>query len=389
MLQGAGFGIVSNCTGLFYEPVSSDLGFSIGSISLYSSISMIVSAVVMLFVTRLLERYRTQWILTIGAICTSAPMVLMSFCNAIWQWYLLAIVQGFGLAFTMNLVAPIILNNWFREKLGLALGLSVSSGGIIGTIMSALLGAILRNGGWRIAYRTAGITGLLMTVPVCMFVLCMRPEDKNMQPYGGVGKTMPVQTTEEHGRSFGELLKEVRLWKLLPLIALARINTGFMQHLTSYGHSAGFILVDVSVLSTLFMVGNMLSKIVFGSLNDRYGAQKCSYLGLGIILVSEVLLLTAVDKMMLVGALLFGTVSMFSQVQVTILCRESWEGSDYAHALVVIQVASQIFYSAGISGIGFAYDFLGDYRPLLVLLIVSIFICSALVRLNCKKEKQQ
>lgn len=388
MLQGAGFGIVNNCAGLFYEPISVELGFSIGSISLYSSISVIVSAVVMLFATRLLARYQSQYILTLGAICTSAPMVLMSFCNAIWQWYLLAVVQGFGLAFTMNLIAPIILNNWFHEKLGLALGLSVSSGGIFGTIMSTLIGMLLQNSGWRIAYRTAGSIGLFMTVPVCMFVLRMRPEDKNMQPYGSAGEPTRIEIMEGEPRNYVTLLHDVRLWKLLPLVAFARINTGFMQHLTTYGHSVGFMFADTSLLSTLFMVGNMISKIVFGSLNDRYGAQKCSYLGLGIILIAELLLLTATDIVMLVGALLFGTISMFSQLQITILCRESWDGTEYACALVVVQVVSQIFYSAGISGIGFAYDFIGDYRPLLVVLIMSICVCGGLVHLNCRKKKQ-
>lgn len=343
----------------------------------------------MLFATKLLERYRAQVILTMGAICTSAPMLLMSFCNEIWQWYLLAIVQGFGLAFTMNLVAPIILNNWFHEKLGLALGLSVSSGGIFGTFMSALIGAIIENGGWRIAYRTAGTIGLLITVPVCMFVLCMRPEDKNMLPYGEAAKTDFVQEEAPHNRSLRELLSDARLWKLLPLIAIARINTAFMPHLTTYGNSVGFAIANASVLTTLFMIGNMLSKIVFGSLNDRYGAKKCSYLGLGIICAAEVLLLTTVDSAMLAGALLFGTVSMFSQVQVTILCRTSWSGADYAHALVVVQVASQIFYSAGISGFGFAYDFLGDYRPLIVMLIASILVSCAFIYMIFRKKKTE
>lgn len=389
MMQGAGFGVVSNCAGLFYEPISRDLGFSIGSISLYSSISVITSAIVMLFATQLLERYRAKVILTLGAICTSAPMLVMSFCYETWQWYLLAIVQGIGLAFTMNLVAPIILNNWFHDKLGLALGLSVSSGGIVGTIMSALLGTIIRNGGWRNAYRVAGITGLLMTVPVCLFVLCMHPEEKNMLPYGEGNRPIHTEKKEIHNHSFIELLKDVRLWKLLPLIAIARINTAFMPHLTTYASSVGFMLVNASLLTTLFMIGNMLSKIIFGTLNDRYGARKCSYLGLGIICIAEGLLLSTGDIAMLVGGLLFGAVSMFSQVQITILCRESWDGTDYAHALIVVQVVSQVFYSAGISGLGFAYDFLKDYRPLLVMLIASLFICGILIYLIFHEKKSK
>lgn len=379
---------MSNCSGLFYEPVAQDMGFSIGSISLYSSISIIVSCVVMLFITQLLERFKTRVILTIGALCTSAPMVLMSFCNGIWQWYVLAVFQGFGLAFTMNLVAPIILNNWFHEKLGLALGLSVSAGGIFGTIMSTVLGEILRSGNWRTAYRVAGMTGLVMTIPVCLFLLRMHPEEMGLLPYGERREEVPVAEPAHVNISYKETLRDAHLWKILPLMALARCNIAFMPHLTTYGRSVNFILLDASVLTTLFMIGNMLSKLAFGPLNDRWGAKKSSYLGLGIILVAELLLMTARGVPLLIGALMFGAVSMFSQVQITILCRNAWDGAKYAKGMVVVQVVSQIFYSAGITSIGFAFDFLGSYRPLLVFLILTIPVCAGLVKMIFHKKQK-
>lgn len=387
MLQGAGLGVVSNCAGLYYEPIAKELGFSIGSISLYSSISIIASCLVMLVATKLLEKYPARIVLTMGAICTSAPQLFMSFCNDLWQWYVLAIIQGAGLAFTMNLVAPIILNNWFQEKIGFALGLSASAGGIVGAIMSTLLGSIIHGYGWRTAYRVAGCIGLVITVPVCLFVLYMHPKDKGMLPYGKQIAAPSVRTADEQKISYARLFRDSHLWKIIPIIAMGRVSTAFMTHITTYGNSIGFAIMDASVLTTLFMVGNMISKIGFGPLNDRYGAEKCSYLGLAIIFVSEVLLITAIDVPVMVGSLLFGTVSMFSQVQVVILCRNSWKGAAYAQAMVIVQVISQIFYSAGISGLGFAYDFMGDYRPLILMLIVSVFMAGVFVYLIFHKKK--
>lgn len=388
LLQGAGLGIVNNCSGLFYEPVARNMGFSIGSISLYSSISIIVSCVVMLFITQLLERFKTRVILTIGALCTSAPMLLMSFCRELWQWYALAVFQGFGLAFTTNLVAPIILNNWFHERLGMALGLSVSAGGIFGAIMSTVLGKILCNGSWRTAYMVAGLTGLAMTIPVCLFVLRMHPEEMGLRPYGERREETPVFQHEHADISYKELLRDVRLWKILSLMALARCNIAFMPHLTSYGKSINFTVMDTSVFTTLFMVGNMLSKIAFGSLNDRWGTKKSTYLGLTIILVAELLLLTARNVSLIVGAFMFGTVSMFSQVQITLLCRNTWDGAEYAKTMVALQVVSQVFYSMAITGMGYAYDFLGTYRPMLVFLILTIPVCAMLVWMFFHKKQK-
>lgn len=385
MLQGAGLGVVSNCAGLFYAPIAAELGFSIGSISLYSSISVVTSCVVMLFAARLMEKFGDRVVLTLGAVCTSAPMLIMSFCRALWQWYVLAVFQGAGLAFTMNLIAPIILNNWFRRRLGLALGLSVSSGGIVGAIMSTVVGAIIRSGGWRNAYRIGGIVGLVMTVPVCLFILHMHPQDIGLEPYGGEGEGRARAPEKKHGGGIGALLRDVRLWKLIPVIALGRISTAFMVHITTYGNTVGFAIMDASILTTLFMIGNMLSKIGFGPLNDRWGAKRCCYLGLGIILAAEVLLLGVKDETIMLGALLFGAVSMFSQVQIPILCRCSWDGADYARVMVAVQVCSQLFYSAGISGIGFAYDFLGDYRPVIALLIAFVFLSAFFVGLIFRK----
>lgn len=378
MLQGAGFGIVNNCAGLFYQPVSQALGVSIGAISVYSSISIASSCVVMLFAPRLLECCKARGILTLGAICTSAPMVILSFCNALWQWYVLAALQGVGLAFTMNLVAPIILNNWFHKKLGFAVGLSASSGGIIGAIMSFLLGLILQSGGWRKAYLISGMVGLILTVPVCLFVLTMHPEDKGMKPYG------EGETVVERGQSVSSeptpqdpplnLLRDLRLWTLLPTVAIARIATGFMQHLTTYGTSVGMLASVATLLTTLFMLGNIASKLSFGALNDHWGAKRCSFLGLGIVFAALLLLWTGQYAAMLTGAFLFGTISMFSQVQVAILCRRLWDGEEYMRSMVVVSVCAQLSYSIGISGIGAAYDCLGSYRAILVALMALLLV---------------
>ena len=377
MLQGAGFGIVNNCAGLFYQPVAQTLGVSIGAISVYSSISIIASCFVMLFATQLLERYKANRILTLGAICTSAPMVVLAFCNRIWQWYLLAAIQGFGLAFTMNLVAPIILNNWFHEKLGLAVGLSVSSGGILGAIMSYVIGQILQNGTWRTAYLVSGLVGLILTLPGCLFILCMHPQDKGLEPYGEKKQSSQAAAQESacapHA-GIAWLLRDLRLWKLLPIILVARVNTGFMPHLTTYGSSLGLAVSQATLLTTLFMLGNIASKLSFGPLNDRWGAKRCSYLGLLIVLISEILLLTGQQGTMMAGALLFGTISMFSQVQLTLICRNLWSGSEYVKSMVVVSICAQLAYSLGISGIGFAYDHLGTYQKILGVLIASVLV---------------
>ena len=77
---------------------------------------------------------------------------------------------------------------------------------------------------------------------------------------------------------------------------------------------------------------------------------------------------------MLTGAFLFGTISMFSQVQVAILCRRLWDGEEYMRSMVVVSVCAQLSYSIGISGIGAAYDCLGSYRAILVALMALLLV---------------
>lgn len=374
LIQGAALGLVNNCAGIFFVPVSAELGVSTGDLSLYLTFQCAISCLGMLLAKKMLMRVPLKILMIVAACFIGIPLFLMGGGKRVWHWYVSGALQGVGLTYLCYFIPSILLPNWFRKKLGFAVGLSAAFAGATGALMSWVLAWIIRNISWRVAYVISGVVFFLMTVPVSLFVVRMTPEEMGCRPYGDaleeMGNVEARQDLSEKQNPSG-----LHILMMILVAVLAKAVCGLNAHLPTFGTSVPLVIADAAILTTFCMIGNMLLKLLFGVLDDKINVQKTSYLVLLTIGAGILMMYSRNQIAMCVGAFLFGAAAMFSSVQTPILVQSIWSKERYADMIVVVNMSSALFYSLSISLFGYLYDWSGNYdlsfRIILAMLVVE------------------
>lgn len=385
LIQGAGLGVVNNCVGLFYVPICDELGFSMGDIALYVTFQNVSCCVGMLCSKKVLGRFKLRYVMTAASLLAALPFFLMSRATELWHWYVLGLIQGLGTAYITSLVVPIVLRQWFTERLGLAVGIAASFSGLTGAAMSAVLGTVIRKFSWRTGYALSGIVLLIMALPVSLLVIRMTPEEKGMRAYGYRETAESPLSQNTGSKTSGSMLAP--MVEIVLLGILAKSFCAFIAHLPAYGTSISITVVDASLLTTFCMLGNLTSKLVFGPLNDRLGTRSASNIAVVVIGLAIFALMSRIQAAVCFGAFFFGTVSMFSITEVPLIAKSIWDKEHYADAMVATNVAAYLAYSCMVPLYGYLYDWFGRYDIMFLLMLGQLLAEWVLVHILIRKKE--
>ena len=111
-------GIVTNCMGVFYKPVSEALGVGRGNVALFNTIVHLTTGFTTPFVANLLRKYPLKPLLFAGSLLISGGIAQLSMAQNVWMFYVIAPFVGVGAAATSSVAILTILNNWFDQKYG-------------------------------------------------------------------------------------------------------------------------------------------------------------------------------------------------------------------------------------------------------------------------------
>ena len=346
-------------------------------VTLYVTIQNFSCCFAMLFVNQAIAKFHFRRLMTAASLLVSVPALLMGFATSIWQFYVLGAIQGLGLAFTTSLIVPLILKRWFHQKLGTALGIASACCGLSGALFGSILGYVIETASWRTAYIVVGLSCLMMTLPVSLFVLRLDPADKGMKPYG-YQEDAANTLSQTEGPA-----KENTVWWFLPVIIflafIAKAMTSFVSHLPTFGTTIPLTIANVSILTSLCMLGNTGSKFLFGAMADYIGAKKTSFLALGIVAGAICLMLTKGQLATCIGAFFYGVVSFMAITGLPLVAKSVCSDKQYSKALVAMNVSSYLSMSLCVSIFSFFYDLLGRYDEIFVALLAMVAIEAVLI----------
>lgn len=103
LIMGINIGLVMSCAGIFYKPVSTELGVSVGDFGLYMTFIYLFSTLMLTRAGKLMDKYSARWVLTLSSAVLGIVLLTMSAFNAVWQFYLAGGVIGLTLAFLLYL----------------------------------------------------------------------------------------------------------------------------------------------------------------------------------------------------------------------------------------------------------------------------------------------
>ena len=386
LIMGVNIGLVMSCAGIFYGPVTSELGVSVGDFGLYVTFIFVFSALMLSIAGKLIDKFSARWLLTISSAIVGVVYLGMSQFNAVWQFYIAGAVIGISFAFLLYLSYPTLINRWFYSKVGFFIGLSSAASGIGGVIFNPLGGYLITNYGWRITYLLFGAIILVLVTPLLGLLLRDYPEDKGLKPYGEKAQ----QNQDLNGISYAKAIKTPVFYSLIVFAFLMISVSTLNLFMPAYATKAGYSIEQSALVASTIMLGVTIGKVVLGWINDKsalLGVLTTSVLGIiGLILL---LFGSAGISVIISGGFLFGWAYAGVTVETTLLVRSVFGSKDYAKIFSNISMALAAGGAIMSGAWGYLADIL-DFKFILsggiIFLILSAFIGQYALKVSKKYQ---
>lgn len=375
--------MIGSLHSLFLVPVTEGLGMDRGAFSLMFTIAGFAGVASLPVITKLLQKYPARIVVSVSILLAGGGFAVFSQATELWQFFAIAIVMGAGNSGCTLMVASLLINNWFEDRKGLALGIGLTGSGFGAAMLSPVVTWLITTYGWRMAYLTCGVTMMAVCIPLTLLLAAVNPAEKNARPYrdgsGGQAAEQPA-VTEPQGPELKELRGKGFFWAFLFgmagwSFAIGGIHSHFPAYLTDVGHTARFVAMVYSVEAVSLVIG----KIAAGMIFDAKGSKAGLLFMAGTFALGLVLLLLAKQPLPAVlFAIAYGCGISFSSVGIPSLIGGFFGQKGYADILGIVNMAYILGASFGPFVSGMAFDVLGSYR-VIWMVYLALFAVSAIM----------
>ena len=383
-LAAASIGISINSSGVFYTPVSKSLHILRGTFSMHMTLFSLATAIMSLFVPKIYQKFSFKKILTFSVIIAVVSTAAMALGKNAITFYILGAIRGMSTSLFSIVPITMIINGWFEKKHGLATSIAFGFSGLGGTLCSPVLSSVISYFNWQMGYLLKAVILLLLCLPAVLYPFSMNAKDEGLFPYGYQEK----QETAQNQTTSSFHFMSVSFISFFIFGMLISCITSVTQHLPGYGESLGFPLTSCAILLSSGMMGNIVSKLIIGSLSDHFGEMKATLMMITVNILGIVLLIIGRSMtLLIVGAVLFGSCYSLGAVAVPLLTKYFFKTENYAKAFPTISFASNVGASISLSMVGYIYDFFGSYIYAFIIALAMIFVSILLLMITTKTKE--
>ncbi len=370
----SGTNILLYSVGTLAPELSETFGWSHGAIQLGSLISIIVTLVSLPIVSILSDKFGVRIVTLCSIILASISLFLHAFLpDQIFFLYLLVGITAASCAGTLPLTWTKMVTNWFHERLGLALGLTLLGTGLGAALLKPITAGLIAEFGWRGAYIGLAILPLVLVLPLVLMWF--------RTPEAGEAPTMEDRSKIAAG-SFAQVLADWRFWVIaiayLPIgFAVPGLITNMELVLGSSGGSASVVVIA----ATLFGVFVIIGRIVGGYLLDKFnpslvGATLILSLSLAFVVLSGQGLSTSMI-ILAIALAGFGTGVEFDVLSYLInkIFGPALYNKTFGAAMAVLYLGAAF----GPLTFGRVYDAYGNFDAVLIPTAIAVAIGSLLI----------
>lgn len=388
MLTG-GAGIVINAANQFLKPVTEAFGISRGQFSLYISCISVTSMIVSPFIGKIFTKFPPKRVTIFGGLLMVACWLGLSVAPNIYCFYLLGLLIGVGSSLTGMVCISILMNNWFVERKGTAMGIALTGTGIGSMIFNPLASKLILECGYQAAYRWLGLICILAMLPY-MIAFRYQPSEVGMQPVGvksaGAGAAKKEEVHVVSGLTRSQAMRRPEFYGVC-FIAFALSGTcqGLYNHLMAYFTDIGYEQVRAASFISIIGFTLAVGKVGAGWLNDKIGLKKSFTLLVGLSVLGMILLnFSSNGAVATVASLLFGFAMAAPFVLAPLLTTFAFGSKDFANIYGTVTIFTFLgnIFLPPLSGM--IYDWNGSYFWAFVLctVIEAASLVIGLVLLN-------
>lgn len=282
MMMAGGMGLVLNVMGNYFAPMAMAFGLvnpatggpDVTQVTLLMTVYSYVMLVWLPFCGRLFDKVDARILFGVSGILIVAGLALMNVWTEVWQIYISGAL--FGLAGpAIFLVGPsVLINNWFAPKqAGKFLGIASAFTGVGTFVWSPTFAGIIKASGYKTGFTIEAIIAAVLILIPAFFFFRTRPEDVGLKPYGIEKEVTDGEAAKKSGVNGKFALGTAAFWCILVAAGLISLGGGYKSMMPTAVQSVGgteLAMLGATMISAA-AVGNILGKIVLGTLADKIG----------------------------------------------------------------------------------------------------------------------
>ncbi|MEG0090361.1 MAG: MFS transporter [Oscillospiraceae bacterium] len=389
MVFAIDFCVIFNCTGLYVQPVTEDLGFLRKDYALNNTVTCVAMMVLSLFSGRIYKRFSLKSVMMFGAIVCPIAYSAYSLAHTKAEFYIISAALGIGAGCIGMIPASMLITNWFNDKRGFAIGVAFMGSGAGGIVLSPVLASIIENYGWRNTFLFTGIFMFAAIVPLVALFVKSTPAEKGLEPYGGAENIPKVE--QEQGVTAQQALKGASFWLYFTFpFFISTISCSIIQQTIPFAAEVGYSAKQAANFGALNLASLAVGKILLGQVYDKKGVKFATYSALAVLFVAMCGYSAGLNPVFLYGGIIIsGYGSALSSVSYPIITQSLFGKKDYATIYGYLSVASSLGTAVGPVIVSSIYDALGSYQRAWVALSVACVVVTLLYALLNKVNKKE
>ena len=390
-------GSYSVVAGCFMTPVCDDLGIDYNMFSYYFTATLVGIAVAMMFVGKILPKVVGRWTHVAVAVVLLAAGAAMAFYSNVWLFLLSGLVIGFGMSFTTGLCMSAVIDQWFRKKAGLAIGLAWAVKSVYMVVMSPVITAVIESVGWRNGYLVLAAVSAILVIPSIVFIIRFKPSDKGMLPYGygeesDAAEEGGAEVAATRGVPFRMAVKSPAFIACVLFLCFVQITVCMNQLFPTYAVEVGLGAMTGSIMVSSASLFDIFLNPAVGSACDKLGSFKALVLWTVVSIVSFVMLICSagVPWLAIVGAGVNDVMYVVAGSGLTCLLMSVFGSRDYGRIFGIVCGVAYIAGAFGMPIMTAVYSATGTFNAVFGLCIaMNVAIIALLFVIKATSKKLQ
>ena len=357
-------------SGIWVRPWQDEFGWTRAEIGAQQSISVIVMMLLATFAGQLIDKYGLKKVTTISL--AGYGVLLLGFTQmtgALWQLYGLTVAYAiFGVAST-SLAFTRAVNAFFSKHRGLALGISLTSTGLVAYLMPKFMTPFVAENGWRAGYVVMFLI-VMASLPIVYFLIKDTPDDVAEQD---------GQTQAQDGLTLKEAIRSTVFWRVAGIFFLISVAIlGLIPAYIPMLQDAGMTPQQAGGLAAILGLSVMVGRLLIGFVIDRVFAPYVTAAVFALVGMGCLLLGMGGIGYAMVAAIALGF-AVGAEVDLIGYYTARYFGMAHYGSIYGLQYSIFIF-GAGVSPIytGYIWDVTGNYDIALIMAAVLMLPVIAL-----------
>ncbi|MFC2042090.1 MFS transporter [Chloroflexota bacterium] len=262
-----------------FEPIAKEFGWSYAQISLAASVRGLEIGLLAPVMGFLVDRWGPRRLVFGGSIFICAGFLILSRVSSLAMFYGAFALIAMGISTCTQTVLMTAVANWFRRKVGVAIGIAVSGfglGGLLVPVVTKLIDVLQ----WRMAMLAVGLGMLAVVLPLSLLIR-HRPEHYGYQPDGemnSLAETKEAQiliTNTEVSIPATEAIKTRAFWNIaIGSMCHAFVIGSIVTHIMPYLSSLNVSRSLSSMVALALPVASIGGRISSGWFAAKFGSRQ-------------------------------------------------------------------------------------------------------------------